>query len=55
MITHKDVKDVASKLNVSLSSKQVDTVLEMYADELASDPTATWDLVIENCIFIVRN
>jgi len=46
-----DVEHVAHSLNKTLTEKQIDDVLKMYPAEQENDPTATWDLVIENCIY----
>lgn len=54
-VTRQDVFDVAKSLFMSLNSKQVTEILEMYESEQKSDPTATWDLVVENCIYVVLN
>lgn len=50
-ITISDIKDVADTLNINLSEDECKQVLEGYESECNSDPTATWDLVVENCIY----
>jgi uncharacterized protein YpuA (DUF1002 family) len=50
-ILAQDVKDVAERLNINLSDEQINEVLEMYDAEADNDPTATWDLIVENCIY----
>jgi hypothetical protein len=51
MIEKIDVEHVAHSLNKKLTEKQINEVLEMYPAEQDNDPTASWDLVIENCIY----
>jgi hypothetical protein len=49
-ITAEDVVDVANRINITITNEQVIRVLEMYDDEASNDSTATWDLIVENCI-----
>jgi len=51
MIEKIDVEHVAHSLNKKLTEKQINEVLEMYPAEQDNDPTTSWDLVIENCIY----
>jgi hypothetical protein len=48
-----DVKFIAASINKTLTEEQINEVLEMYPTEQESDPTGTWNLVIENCIYQV--
>jgi NH3-dependent NAD+ synthetase len=50
-ISKEDVLQVARDLNVELNNVQIKEILKRYEDEQANDPTATWDLVIENLIY----
>ena len=50
-----DVKFIADRLSITLTEKQIDEVLEMYPFEQEQDRGATWDLVIEQCIYNVLN
>ena len=52
-ISEIDVVVVANSIKKSLTTEQVNQVLAMYADEEESDPSATWNLIIENCIYQV--
>lgn len=55
MITKQDVINVANSINVTLTDEQINTVLEMYPSEQEADPSGTWDLVIEHCIYQTIN
>jgi hypothetical protein len=55
MITRLDVIEVANQIGKSLTESDIDEVLASYPSEQDNDPTATWDLVIENCIYNVEN
>ena len=48
-----DVKNVASSIKKTLTDEQINEVLSMYDFEQSQDPTATWNLVVENCIYQV--
>jgi len=50
-ICQDDVKQVAEGLGIHLTQRQIDQVRELYDTEAASDPTATWNLIIENIIY----
>jgi hypothetical protein len=45
-----DVYKVANDLCIGLTDEQVKEVLELYPSEQEEDPSATWDLVVENII-----
>ena len=53
-ISAADVRTIAKSINKSLTDKEVDEVLKMYPSEQKNDPSATWDLVIEECIYNVK-
>jgi uncharacterized protein YpuA (DUF1002 family) len=48
-----DVKNVASSIKMNLTDEQINEVLSMYDFELSQDPTVSWDLVVEYCIYQV--
>jgi len=50
-----DVRNVAKRINVAITDDQIMEVLEMYEEETKydNDPTATWDLIVEHCIYNV--
>ena len=50
MITEEDVYRVANSLCIGITNEQVVEVLELYPSEQEEDPSATWDLVVENII-----
>ncbi len=54
-ITPIDVVNVATDLKMDITIKQVRQVLEMYDDEADNDPTATWNLIVENCLYNLHN
>ena len=55
IIDVEDVLQVAEALGLSLFKTQIVEVLEMYPAEQRNDLTATWDLVVENCIYKILN
>lgn len=55
MITRIDVIEVANQIGKSLTESDIDEVLAIYPNEQDNDPTATWNLVVENCIYNVEN
>jgi hypothetical protein len=46
-----DVHLVAERLNITLTDQQLDRVLELYEEYEDNDPTATWDLIVENIVY----
>ena len=54
-ITAMDVVNVATELKMDITIKQVRQVLEMYDDAADNDETATWDLIVENCLYNLHN
>jgi hypothetical protein len=54
-ITAIDVVNVATELKMDITIKQVRQVLEMYDDEADNDKTATWDLIVENCLYNLQS
>ena len=55
MISKEDVLSVANSLKVSLTEKQINDVIEMYPTAEEVDPTGTWDLLVENCIYLIAD
>jgi len=55
MITRLDIIDVANRLGFELTEAEIDEVQSIYPAEEDNDPTATWDLIVENCIYTVIN
>jgi hypothetical protein len=53
-ITAEDVLKVANNLTIGITDTQVQQVLEQYDDEEANDPTATWELIVENIIYNLK-
>lgn len=54
-ISREDVINVADRLGRTLSEEQIQEVLERYDDEAENDHTATWNLIVENCIYNLEN
>ena len=54
-IDKEDVLNIAQSINKELTEKQVNKVLHLYQHEEECDTTATWDLIVENCIYQVLN
>lgn len=54
-VDNEDVLSVASELNISLTDEQVNKIVLMYPHEEECDPTSTWNLIVENCIYQVIN
>ena len=50
-ITKDDIKNVASSLGMVITESEVTWVLECYRDSHRQDPTATWDLIVEDIIY----
>ena len=50
-----DVLVVANSINKQLTEEQVNKVILMYPHEEECDPTETWNLIVENCIYQVIN
>ena len=55
VLTEQDVYQVANDLCIGLTDAQVQQVLERYDAEQADDPSATWDLVVENIIWNLKD
>ena len=49
-----DVMSVASSINVLLNDEQINEILGLYESEQEQDPTASWNLVIENIIYTYK-
>ena len=54
-IEKEDVLSVAYDIKKNLTDKQVLYVLENYDSAQEEDPSATWDLVVENLIYQITN
>ena len=46
-----DVIQVARQLNFNPTLKEMDRIVEMFAEEQDNDLTATWNLVIEQLLY----
>ena len=54
-ITKEDVYKIANDLSIGITNEQVEQVLELYPIEAEEDKTATWDLIVENLIYNLKN
>lgn len=50
-ITFDDVIRVAESLHMNPSLGKIKQVLKQYDSEAENDPTATWDLIVENLLY----
>lgn len=48
-----DVLVVANSINKQLTEEQVNKVILMYPHEEECDPTGTWNLIVEDCIYSI--
>jgi hypothetical protein len=46
-----DVVKVAMELGMNPSIAEINEVLKYYDNEVEEDPTATWDLIVENLLY----
>ena len=54
-ISEEDVYQVANNLGIDITDSKVEKVLELYDDEADNDPTGTWDLIVENIIYNLKD
>jgi len=54
MIEREDVLQVANSLNIELTKEQINEVIMQYPSEAENDPSATWDLIVENIIYNIK-
>lgn len=52
-IDRDDILYVAEELKIFLTEEQVSQVMHLYPHEEECDPTGTWELIVENCIYQV--
>jgi hypothetical protein len=52
-IDRDDILYVAEELKIFLTEEQVSQVMHLYPHEEECDPTSTWELIVENCIYQV--
>ena len=50
-----DIRDVANDLNITLVEGCVEYVQNGFDAEALNDPTATWDIIVENLIYQFKN
>ena len=51
MIIQADVYEVAKSLDITITEKQADSIVDKYPTAQDEDPSGTWDLVIEQLIY----
>jgi Ca2+-binding EF-hand superfamily protein len=56
-ISKTDILDVADFLKVQLTEKEVEQILKEYDAHAQGDPTASWNLIVEDMIYhiIIHN
>lgn len=54
-ITPEDVKNVAKGINQELTDEEIKQVIEGYASAEDQDPTATWNLIVEELIYQIKS
>ncbi len=54
-ITYKDVTSVAEQINFEPTEREVEEVLDRYNFEQESDPSATWNLVVEKILYDLKD
>lgn len=52
-IEREDVIRVAESIGKTLTEEQIDQVLEEYPSWEEQDPTATWNLIVEDLVYFV--
>jgi hypothetical protein len=50
-ITSADVIEIAYKLKLNPTLSQIQEVLRLFDSEVKQDPSATWDLIVENILY----
>ena len=50
-ISVEDVVEVAERLGLNPSIEEINEVMKQYDSEVENDPTATWDLIVENLLY----
>lgn len=50
-ITKEDVLEVANQLGFEPTEEQIQEVIDMYPSEQEADPSGTWNLVVEQCLY----
>lgn len=53
MIEREDITRVAESIGKKLTDEQVDQIIEEYPAWAEQDPTATWNLIIEDLVYFV--
>ena len=53
-ISIEDIKSISNILKMTLTKVEIDKILSIYDGEEENDPTATWDLIVEHCIYSVK-
>jgi len=52
--TTQDVLDVAKSINVELTAEEIQMIIGTHETAQEDDPSATWDLVVENQIYMIE-
>jgi hypothetical protein len=55
MIEKNDIIRIAKSVGKHLTDSQVNTVIELYPEWARQDPTATWNLIVEDIVYFVTS
>jgi len=50
-ITKEDVYKVAKSIHMQIDDSAADIIISRYDEGASNDPTATWDLIVENLLY----
>jgi len=54
-ITPEDVKSVAKGINQEVTDEEIKQIIEEYPAAEDQDPTATWNLIVEDLIYQIKS
>ena len=50
-ISREDVLQIAGQLKFEPTEEQINQIIEMYPTEQEADPSGSWNLVVEHCLY----
>lgn len=54
-ITPEDIKNVAKRIKQEVTDEEIEKIIEEYPAAEEQDPTATWDLIVEELIYQIKS
>ena len=54
-ITEQDVQSVADSIGITVTSKEIEKVLNIYDFYLEQEPGVIWYLIVEDCIYNIKS